>query len=325
MEEAMVLNFRHTIVSVAILAFLGASNCALAQTKVVVGQTSQTAVSWPEYIAQEQGFFKQEGIEARNELVGSVASIAQQVVGGSLDLGFTTFDIVVQAVESGGAPISLIGSTTIKYPYTMMSAKNVKTAADLKGKKVILPVPKNDIANFFQAWAEENGLKEGDVDRVYDGASGNRYAALVAGAASAAAVTAPLNFAAEAAGYNKLIDFGSYVKGYGFIAIIARKDWLAKNRPTAEAYLRALSKGVDWFYTPANRAAAIQILMRATKQERAIAEKTYDWYNELQPFSRGLTVPDADFNNVLKGYQERGVVKSQTANKAKFVDLSFLK
>jgi NitT/TauT family transport system substrate-binding protein len=233
--------------------------------------------------------------------------------------------MVIQAVEAANAPISLIGSTTIKYPYTLMSAKNVTTAADLKGKKVILPVPKNDIANFFDMWAEANGLKPGDVDRVYDGASPNRYAALVSGAVAGAAVTAPFNFTAEAAGYNKLIDFGQFVKGYGFVGVIARKDWLQKNRPTAEAYLRAIAKGIDWFYVPANREKAIEILMRETKQERTVAEKTYAWYAELQPFSRGATIPDPDFNNVLKAFTENGVVKSRDATKAKYVDLSFLK
>ena len=297
---------------------------AHAQTKVVLGQASHSATSWPEFIAENLGYFKAEGLLVQSEVVGNVALIAQQTVGGSLDIGHTTFEIVIQAVESG-APISLIGSTAIKYSYAMMSAKNVRSAADIKGKKVILPVPKNDIANFFQMWMDANGLKDADVDRVYDGSSTNRYAALVSGAVSAAAVNSPLNFTAEAAGFNKLIDFGAYVKGYGFVGVIARKDWLAKNRPTAEAYLRALSKATDWFYDPANREKAIEILMKETKQERGVSEKTYDYYRELEPFSRKATIPDADFDNVLKAFQANGVVKSKDVTRAKYVDLSFIK
>jgi ABC-type nitrate/sulfonate/bicarbonate transport system substrate-binding protein len=170
-----------------------------------------------------------------------------------------------------------------------------------------------------------NGMKPTDIDRVYDGSSTNRYAALVAGAVVAAAINSPLDFTAEAAGYNKLIDFGSYVKAYGFVGIIGRKDWLAKNRPATEAYLRAVSKATDWLYDPANRAKAIEILMKETRQDRTVSEKTYDYYfNELHPFSRKLTIPDADFDNVLKAFQQNGVVKNKDANRAQYVDLSFL-
>lgn len=302
----------------------GAIASAAAQTKITLGVVSRSAPNWPEYVAEAMGFFKRENIVVEPVYVGSIAAIAQQTTAGSLDIGNTTFEMAITAIDAG-APISIIGATTIKYPYSMMSAPNVKTAADLKGKAVILPVPKNDIDNFFRMWATANGLKDGDVDRVFDGSSTNRYAALVAGAVSAAAVNSPIDFTAAAAGFNKLIDFGSYVQGYGFIAVISRKDWAAKNSDATRAYLRALSNSTEWLYDPANREKAIEILMKETKQDRDVVDKTYKYYiEELKPFSRGLAVPDPDFNNVLKAFVENGVVKSANPAKAQFVDPSWL-
>jgi NitT/TauT family transport system substrate-binding protein len=308
----------------ALLSFAALPAPAGAATKLVIGQASRSATSWPNFVADALGLFKQEGLEVQTEYIGNVALIAQQTVGGSLDIGNTTFEMVVQAVESG-APILLVGATAIKYPYSMMSAKDVKVPADMKGKKAILPVPKNDLANFFTDWMKANGLKPGDVDLIYDGSSTNRYAALATGAVQAAAVNSPLDFTAAAAGYNKLIDFGSYVKGYGFVGTIARKDWLAKNRPTMEAYLRALAKATDWLYDPANHDKAVEILVKETRQDKEVSEKTYKYYiEELQPFSRGLTIPDPDFNNVLQAFKDMNVVKNKAATKAQYVDLSYL-
>ncbi len=305
---------------------LAAVVCAepgLAQTKITAGLVSRSAVNWPEYVAQAEGFFKDEKLDVDPIYVGGVAGVAQQTTAGSLDLGDTNFEMAVNAI-SGGAPLSIIGATTIKYPYSLMTSPNVKTAADLKGKSVILPVPKNDIDTFFSMWSAANGLKPGDVDRIYDGASTNRYAALVAGAVAGAAVTSPLDFTAAAAGYNKLVDFGSYVKGYGFIGVVARKDWAAKNANTVKAYLRAVARAVDWLYQPANRDRAIEVLMKETKQDRAVSEKTYAYFvDELKPFSKGVAVPDADFDNVLKAAMDNGVVKNKDANRSMFVDLSY--
>ena len=65
--------------------------------------------------------------------------------------------------------------------------------------------------------------------------------------------------------------------------------------------------------------------MRETKQERDVVEKTYAYYiTDLKPFSRGLAIPDDDFNNVLKAFKENGVVKNANAAKAQFVDPGYL-
>lgn len=316
---------RSAVAGVIAILLLGTGTVtAQATTTLIVGQASRSATSWPAFVADNMGFFRDEGLEIKTEYIGNVAQIAQQTVARSLDIGNTTFEIVVQAVEAG-APILLIGSTAIKYPYSMMSAPNVKTAADLKGKSAIVPVPRNDIANFFADWMKNNGLKPGDVDLVYDGSSTNRYTALRAGAVAAAAVNSPLDFTAAAEGYNKLIDFGSYVKGYGFVGTIARKDWLAANRPVVEAYLRALAKATDWLYDPAHHDRAVEILMKETRQDRDVSEKTYRYFIEdLQPFSRGLTIPDADFDHVLESFKAMGVVKDAGADRTRYLDLSYL-
>ena len=65
--------------------------------------------------------------------------------------------------------------------------------------------------------------------------------------------------------------------------------------------------------------------MRETKQNRDVVEKTYAYYiTDLKPFSRGLAIPDDDFNNVLKAFKDNGVVKNASAVKAQFVDPAYL-
>ncbi len=314
---------RRWLLATAILDACLVAAPAGAQMKITVGVVSRSAPNWAEYVAQRMGFFKDENISIDPILIGGVAAAAQQTTAGSLDLGNTTFEMAITAIAAG-APIAIIGATAIKYPYSLLTAATVASANDLRGKSVILPVAKNDIDNFFRMWMRDQGLANSDVDRVFDGSSTNRYAALVSGAVAGAALNSPLDFTAAAAGYRKLIDFGSYVHGYGFIGVVARKDWLARNGEAARGYLRAVSRGVDWLYEPANRDKAIDILVAETKQARDVAAQTYDSYTRLQPFSRGLTVPDADFNNVIAALVNNGMIKPSSIAKGDYVDLQYI-
>jgi len=298
---------------------------ARAQTlkKVSDGQVSKTAPNWPNFIAADKGFFRREGIELETTYVGNVANTVQQLVAGSFDVASSTFDTAVRAIGNGGDAI-MIGGVVNKYPYSIMSVADVKAAADMKGKKVILPFPKDLLTIVWNRWLKEQGVSPADVEQVYTGATPNRLAALVSGAVQAALLTQPFDFRAQSQGYRKLVDLGGFGKEYGFLTVLARPQWLRDNPETARGYLRAVSDGVDWLYDPANRDEAIAILARETKLEPAIATQTYDYYvKDLQPFPRKLAIPDEIVSGTVKTLIELGDIKPD-AERTRFADRSFL-
>jgi ABC-type nitrate/sulfonate/bicarbonate transport system substrate-binding protein len=260
-------------------------------------------------IATNKGFYVAEGLEAETTYVGNVSATVQQLVGGSFDVGYSGCEPTLQAFEKG-ADISIIGAMSSTYLFSMMSAPNIRTASDLKGKTVVLPVPKQDISIFFDRWLHENGVKSEEVDKVYDGTSPNRYKALASGAVVAAVLGAPFNHRAAGEGYNSLIDFSTFVKNYVNVVILARNSWLKDNPDTARAYLRAVARAVDWFYDPANKDEAIDILARVSKLDRALVLTTYDDYQRIKPFRRGLTIPVSSVQVVANSMAELGLLKS---------------
>ena len=87
-----------------------------------------------------------------------------------------------------------------------------------------------------------------------------------------------------------------------------------------------MSKGTDWVYDPANRDKALKILADESKQPMDVVEKTYDYFmKDLKPFSRGLTIPNPDIDNVIAALRTNGFVKSANASREKYVDLRYLK
>jgi ABC-type nitrate/sulfonate/bicarbonate transport system substrate-binding protein len=300
-----------------------AAGQAQALKRVSDGQVSKTAPNWPNFIAMEKGFFRREGIELETVYVGNVANTVQQLVAGSFDVCSSTFDTAIRAVANGGNAVLVAGLVT-KYPYSIMSAKDIGSAADMKGKRIILPFAKDLLTVVWNRWVKEQGIDPAQVEQVYTGATPNRFAALVGGTVQAALLTQPFDFRAAADGYRKLVDIGAYGKEYGFLTILARPQWLRDNPETARAYLRALSDAVDWLYDPANRNEAIAILARHTNLAPEIATQTYAYYiGELKPFSRKLVIPDEIVQTTAKTLAELGDIKPDMVSK-KFTDLGYL-
>jgi NitT/TauT family transport system substrate-binding protein len=244
-------------------------------------------------------------------------------VGGTFDLGVTTVETAIRAVESG-APIVMIGSSMMKFPYAFMAAPAIDKPADLKGKKIILDLPKSFLSYKWGQWARANNIAPADVDIVYDGSSANRFAALVAGAVSLAPVTQPLDFMAADRGFKKLIDMGVYANDFGFTAIVGRTAWLNDNAAAARAFMRAISGACDYFYDPKNRDASINALVDLSKADPAIAAKVYDYYTtRLHPYAKHMDMPDAYVNGVAEYLVQAGAIAS-AGPPTKYVDHHYI-
>jgi len=311
--------------SAGLLAATATPNVAFAQvvTKLQFGDVSRTAASWTLEIARANGFYDREKIGLDTTFVGNNPAVAQQVVGGAFDLGVTTVETAIRAVENG-APILMIASGMLKFPYAFMAAPSIKEAKDLKGKKIILDLPKSFLSYYWSKWSRANHLEPSDVEIVYDGSSSNRFAALVAGAVVLAPVTQPLDFMALDRGYKKLIDMGVYANSFGFTAIVGKKSWLDQNVATVKAFVRAGSAATDFFYDKKNREASVTALVNFAKVDPAIANKVYDYYaSQLHPFAKNMSLPDANVKSVSDYLLAAGELKS-VGPPSKYIDHRFV-
>ena len=309
--------------ALAALPVLVSADAALAQAgkKIAVGDVAPIAADWPHFVATDKGLYQKEGVAPQVTYVGNVANTVQQLAGGNFDIAVSTFDTAIRAIVKGADAI-MIGGGVTKYPYSIMTAKDVSKVADLKGKKIILPFNKDLLTIVWNRWVKEQGLDPKSIDQVYDGATPNRFAALTSGTVQASLLGQPFDFKAQALGYKKLIDLGAYGKDYGFLVILARPQWLKANGDTARAYLRALSAAIDWIYDPKNHDEAIAILAKGTKLDQASAAQTYDYYvKDLQPFSRKLAIPQGIVDSTVKTLVELGDIAPPTKP---LTDVSYL-
>jgi ABC-type nitrate/sulfonate/bicarbonate transport system substrate-binding protein len=124
---------------------------------------------------------------------------------------------------------------------------------------------------------EPNGVKPGEFDMVFAGATVARASALLAGAVDAAILLPPFNFQTEAAGFNNLGLTIEYLRDLPFSGIVVNVRWANEHKALLQRILAAHAKSVAWFEDDRNRNEAVQILAVASRLKQEDVEKAYDF------------------------------------------------
>lgn len=303
-------------------ALFAAPGAAQAQTKITAGMVAHGPPQWPQYIAEELGWFKADNIDLQLVTVGG-GGVAQ-VAAGSLDMAHSGYPDFARAALHG-APVRIVLSDFVGSPYGVFAKKTVKTIADLKGKLISIGGPNDITLIYIKPFLASAGLKLGDVDLVYAKAAGDRFAALAAGAVDAAILNPPTYFDAIAAGLTNLGDTKPYAEGIPFTVWGANTTWAAAHRDTLVAFARDYQRAVAWLYDPAHKQQAIDILVKRAHQKPEDSAKAYDYLvAKLRLFGSNGDVPDAVYAKMAEGLAEIGTIKAPFPPKAAIFDGAFV-
>ena len=298
------------------------SERAHAQAQITEGFVSHGALQWPEYIATELGWFKENGVSLDMVVVG--AGAAQQVAAGALNIGYSGFPDFIRATNQG-APLKIVINAISAPPYAVYAKPAIKQIADLKGKTVSIGGTKDVTLIYMEAFIASAGLKASNLDFVYAKATQDRLAALLSGGADAAILYPPSSFRAGAAGYTYLGDIEAYLKDFPFTVWAANTGWAANNREALLAYIRAYSRAVRWLYDAGNKERAVDILVKYSRQDRKDSADTYDYFvSKLHAFSSDGRISQAAYKRMTDALVDWGDLKEPVPPASKFFDLSFV-
>ena len=290
-----------------------------------------TGVSWtttPQVVGIEKKFFEAENLSLELVVAGQSASACQQVLAKAVEIGQCSLNDMIQAVESGGAP--LVDASTEQVTainYGLMAKPDIKSWADLKGKIIIVGGPKDNTVYYTRLMARPNGLKDDDYQFQYAGASSARYAALKSGAVDAAILTDPFDSQAELEGFTRVDDLRpKYItaQNYSGGGAVVLKDW-AKDHPNElAAYIRAFERSVNWIYDPANKDELFNIVQPKLNTTREAFEKTYTRtvVNDKIWATNPLNV-DTAIQGVANSLVELGALSAPAPQASKYYDNTY--
>jgi NitT/TauT family transport system substrate-binding protein len=134
---------------------------AQAPTTVRVGTPPFESAS-EVYFAKEQGYFAKSGLDVQIVPIGNSSAIAEAVASGSVDVGFGAV-LSIAIAHARGIPFVLVAPGDVHVPEAQVSAlvvptaSTIRTAKDLTGKTIGIPVLKTISEYAPRIWIDHNG------------------------------------------------------------------------------------------------------------------------------------------------------------------------
>jgi ABC-type nitrate/sulfonate/bicarbonate transport system substrate-binding protein len=304
-------SLRHALAALVAGAAI-ATTPAKAETVTVglVGAISST--HWPIYIGLTKGYFAAEDVKLDLVFIQSSAALVQQLTAGSIDLALSTgLADPIRAIDKG-APIAIVRIEMQAPPYALLAKPAIKRWTDLKGKTISIGGPKDITRIYLERMAVPNGLKPGDYDTVFAGATSARFSALQSGAVDAAILLPPFNFYAESVGFTNLGLTVDYAKELPFTGTVVGRAWASAHKATLEKVLAVNAKSVAWFSEAANRAKAIAIMVEASKLKQEDVAKSYDFLHKNAFFETTGKVSKAKMSALIAALKGLGDIEGST-------------
>jgi len=223
--------------------------------------------NWPIWVAQEKGFFKDDGVAI--ELTPTPSSVFQLVglIDGKFDIAITAIDNLI-AYREGQGEEPRVGPDLIAVMgcdhgfLKLVTIPEVKSFADLRGKAVSVDARTTGYAFVLFELLDRNGLREPDYTVERAGGVLQRFQALMEKKHAGTLLLSPFEVQAEAKGFNVLAVAIQVLGEYQGLVAGVRQSWAEANRESLIGFIRAYAKAVDWLYEPANQAEALAIFSR---------------------------------------------------------------
>ena len=123
-------------------AALALSGAAQAQTKIVIGipTSPPNIVHMPVIVAKELGFYKKAGLDVEIVSLGDGVKVFRALLAGNIDFGLTPGAPTIIGI-SNGAQVKALSANLPKFEASMIVRADIKTMADLKGKRIGIQEP----------------------------------------------------------------------------------------------------------------------------------------------------------------------------------------
>jgi ABC-type nitrate/sulfonate/bicarbonate transport system substrate-binding protein len=274
------------------------------------------------WVAKEQGFFADEGLDVEITTFEGGIYVIRNVVSGGLDAGAGVGASVAVSVAKKAGIKAIFGSAP-RFASTMTVRSNIKTLQDLKGKKIGV----QEIGGFADVLSRmvlaKAGIKPEEVTFIPIASAD--VPPLLAGAIDTAVLHVDQLMMARQKdpSFHPLVKFWELEPNQLFNVFVAQEKKLAAEPAKFQALVRALAKANRFMY--ANKARTVEVAVKHAKLPREVAEPAYDELVKGKVWAQNDGLPRAKVEYTIERMVKAGSIKPEEQPKHEdYVALSII-
>ena len=295
-----------------------------AQEKMRMGLSSVSGLHSAVWVAEDKGLFRKNGLEVEVIVTGQGGTAGiSALLANDIQMVNSAGDVLVAAALRGGDTV-MVASVVNKGLQRLVSKPEIKTPADLKGKRVgvtrIGAVSHSVLLMMLQRWK----MNVNDVQVLQLGSSPNMLASLDKGGVDAAVLTIPSMFVAEDRGYRVLLDMADTDIYYLHTMVATTRQYIKSNRDKVLRFLRGYVEGIA--FVKHNKRESLDVVRKKLRlgpeQERNL-ERSLDLL--VAKYYEAVPYPSQRGVETVLGFIEKDNPKAKTVDPKSFVDDSLLR
>ena len=262
---------------VALVLTASGNSPANSQTKITIGVAAMSPRTIPLLIAQEQGLFAKQGIDARIVLIKGAPTLVASLISGDIEVGYTGGTAVLGAA-SQGLYLRILSSVSSKLTHTIVANPNFKSAEQLRGKRFGIQSIGGTTWMHTILGLEHIGLdvKRDNISLLVIGDSVLIGQSLEAGRIDAAVLDGALVRRLKSKGFYVVAELAPANIPMVNQAIVVSQEFLQKRSDVAEKILMALVDSLAYTLAPQNKRIVTKTIMtRFHISDAAVADEGY--------------------------------------------------
>ena len=309
-----------------LFALIGASaHAGEAPTKFFFAYGAIGGNAVPLWIAKEQGIFRKYSLEPQLLYIISGRAM-QSMLAGDIQVGLVGATHVTNAVTAGGDMTMLLGMED-RLNYFLNVRPGIKSAEDLRGKKVGIGTPSGSLAMATYVGLDHLGLvpRRDRITLLNTGSTPERMSALFAGSIDAAFFNPEVEQVVLQQGFPMLFDLGKANVPFQSSGLATSRKYIRANPQVIENLAKAVIEGVAFVQNPANKKIVADSIARNLRLDRPDrVERAYQTISESFPRRPCPSLPA--IASVLKLMTQHGInPKAADLKPEDIADLSLCK
>lgn len=259
--------------------------------KIIVSEVTHSVFYAPWYVAIENGYFKDEGLDIEVVLTPGADKVATSVISEDAQIGFSGPEATIYVYKNSNEKLITFASLTKKDGQFIVGDCKYKDRFEMKdllGKKVLAGRSGGMPLMMFKYALKESSIDENDVKIDTSVEFAGLTGAFIAGEGDFVNLFEPNATSIEKQKYGcVLASLGNITGTVPYTAFYAKEDYIKNNKDKIKKFNKALNKGLKFVHNNDSRTIAESIINEfpdTTIQDLTTLVERYknidSWYND---------------------------------------------